>query len=594
VEGSAPGQRVRNSDRKGGPAGPLSFPCTVERKERIVYLSALKNGDENNWFGPPITEIQGATDQILEVRNLDLSSQGGAMAVLEVKAQGVTDTPHVIDVLLNNLKVGTLNWRGVEPWAGAFSFPHSYLLEGENLVTLLPVSGEMDVSLLDYIRLTYPHSYTAHEDELRFQATAGVQVSIDGFSSKAMRVFDMTDERDVIRVPREMAPDGAGGYRATFTVPGHGERTLLAVTHDRNKSPVEILANRPSTWAGSGGYDFLVISHPDFVRGIRPLAALRKSEGLTVGVVDIEDIYDEFSFGEKSPQALKDFLRYAGKHWSPKPKYVLLVGDASFDPRDYMGFGNQDYVPTKMVDTFYMETASDDWFVDVDDDGLPDVAIGRLPVQTKEEADAVISKIVSYGQCDPVKEALLVADRVEQDDYDFEGSSEGLESILPHAVGIRRIFRSHYGSDAEAREAILGSINEGPLLVNYVGHGSVGLWRGDLLTSTDTGGLANEKGLPLFVTMTCFNGFFQAPYMDSLGEALMKAPQGGAVAVWASSGLTIPEEQSVMNQEFMRLLFDRESLTVGEAARRAKASTTDQDVRKTWILFGDPSMKLKN
>jgi hypothetical protein len=104
----------------------------------------------------------------------------------------------------------------------------------------------------------------------------------------------------------------------------------------------------------------------------------------------------------------------------------------------------------------------------------------------------------------------------------------------------------------------------------------------------------NEKGFPLFVSMTCLNGFFQAPYMDSLAEALIKRPQGGAVAVWASSDLTASIDQAFMNQELIRLLFGAKSLRLGEAIRRAKAATTDPDVRKTWILFGDPSMKLKN
>jgi hypothetical protein len=193
-----------------------------------------------------------------------------------------------------------------------------------------------------------------------------------------------------------------------------------------------------------------------------------------------------------------------------------------------------------------------------------------------------------------VNEALLVADQMEQGDHDFEGSSLGLEPLLPHSVGVKRIFRGHYGSDAEAKEALLGGINEGPLLVNYVGHGSVGVWRGDLLTLADAEALTNGTGFPFFIGMTCLNGFFQTPYTDSLAEALIKRPQGGAVAVWTSSGLTVPGEQALMNMELMRLLFGAESLRVGEAARRAKAATTDQDVRKTWILFGDPSMKLKD
>ena len=93
--------------------------------------------------------------------------------------------------------------------------------------------------------------------------------------------------------------------------------------------------------------------------------------------------------------------------------------------------------------------------------------------------------------------------------------------------------------------------------------------------------------------MTCFNGFFQAPYADSMAEALLKAQAGGAVAVWTSSGMTLPRGQSVMNQELVRQLFNGRDLTIGEAAMKAKAATTDADVRKTWVLFGDPTTRLK-
>ena len=93
--------------------------------------------------------------------------------------------------------------------------------------------------------------------------------------------------------------------------------------------------------------------------------------------------------------------------------------------------------------------------------------------------------------------------------------------------------------------------------------------------------------------MTCLNGFFQDVYSDSLAEALLKAKQGGAVAVWASSGLTEPDKQAVMNKEVVRLLFNGGKLTLGEAVKRAKAAVSDPDIRKTWILFGDPTTKLK-
>ena len=114
-----------------------------------------------------------------------------------------------------------------------------------------------------------------------------------------------------------------------------------------------------------------------------------------------------------------------------------------------------------------------------------------------------------------------------------------------------------------------------------------------LLATSDTVTLTNGSALPLVVGMTCLNGFFQSPYTESLAEALLKAENGGAVAVWTSSGLTDPYGQSLMNKAFFRLLFNGQGLTLGEAAAQAKAATPDQDVRRSWILFGDPTTKLR-
>jgi hypothetical protein len=93
--------------------------------------------------------------------------------------------------------------------------------------------------------------------------------------------------------------------------------------------------------------------------------------------------------------------------------------------------------------------------------------------------------------------------------------------------------------------------------------------------------------------MTCLNGYFQDPGIDSLAESLVKAEGGGAIAVWASTGMTLPEPQGLMNQEFYRQLFGQGSVTrLGELVRRAKAAIYDNDVRKTWVLIGDPTLKI--
>jgi hypothetical protein len=186
---------------------------------------------------------------------------------------------------------------------------------------------------------------------------------------------------------------------------------------------------------------------------------------------------------------------------------------------------------------------------------------------------------------------MLVADV--NDGFDFEGASRQLRDLLPPQVGADEINRA--GMDAAtAKRRLIEGINKGAKVVNYVGHGSVDLWRGDLLTNADAGELSNSEHLPVFVMMTCLNGYFVDPAIGSLAESLMRVERAGAAAVWASSGMTLPHEQAEMNREFYRLVFaPGNSATLGQAARGAKASIADPDIRRTWILFGDPTMKLK-
>jgi hypothetical protein len=240
-----------------------------------------------------------------------------------------------------------------------------------------------------------------------------------------------------------------------------------------------------------------------------------------------------------------------------------------------------------------METASDDWFVDFNDDGLADLAIGRLPFRTAGEAATMVSKIVSYESSRPSDEALLVADS--NDGFDFEGASAALRGWLPANLRVSQINRGRIDAET-AKKQLLDAISRGQKVVNYLGHGSVNLWRGSLLTNDDARSMTNADHLSVFVMMTCLNGYFQDAALDSLGESLLKAERGGAVAVWASSGMTLPPEQALINQQLYKMLFGSgkgKSLTLGEATMRAKSAASDSDVRRTWILLGDPTMVLK-
>jgi hypothetical protein len=253
-------------------------------------------------------------------------------------------------------------------------------------------------------------------------------------------------------------------------------------------------------------------------------------------------------------------------------------------------------VPTRLLDTQLMETASDDWLADFNGDGLAEMALGRLPFNTTAEAVRMVARILQSETQAVSGEVLLISDD-SYSGFDFTAATNKLRPSLPASIPVQQIDRGRLDAKA-ARQQLLEAIHRGPRLVNYMGHGSVDIWRGNLLTAAEARALGDQQRLPLFVMMTCLNGYFVDPALDSVAEGLMKAEQGGAVAVWTSSGQTEPEQQLLLNQEFLRLFLAQSSpggtpIRLGEAVMKAKAAITDVDIRRTWILFGDPSMPLR-
>jgi hypothetical protein len=310
---------------------------------------------------------------------------------------------------------------------------------------------------------------------------------------------------------------------------------------------------------------------------------LRQSQGLSVALIDVEDLYDEFSFGMKTPDAIKAFLSRA-RSWRTPPRYVLLVGGATYDPRNFTGMGDLDFIPTRLVDTAMIETASDDWFVDFNGDGLPEIPIGRLPVDTAREAATVVAKFIAYEQNSPSTKAIYVADVGDGMD-DFEGALKSMESLV--SLTPEELFRSNLG--AQTAPMLLTKLNEGAALVTYLGHGSVQLWDGNVLDTPAVDALTNTT-LPFFINLTCLTGYFITPTYDSLADALM-TDSAGAIGAIASSSLTEFAPQAALGTALLRDLFT--GATVGEALLAAKRAITDPDVRKSYLLFGDPSMRVR-
>jgi autotransporter-associated beta strand protein len=588
VAGSQQGARISSAAVDDGMPAPSTFTYAVERRDKVVYFPALKNGGGEKFFGPLIFNAQPA-DQSVVARHI---AANGGNAMLEVSIQGFTATPHSVRVLFNGSELGTIQFNGLAKGTAQYSIAQGSLKEGSNQIQLISPTGFTDISMSEYVRLTYAHTNDADGNSLRLPASGGQQVTINGFTDPNVRMIDVTTTGSPQELLGTITNNGTT-FSISANVPGTGAKTLLAFAPDQQQRPASIAANQPSNWRDpSQAGDYLVFTRKDLIASLGPLVSHRHDQGLTPAVVDIEDVYDEFSFGNKTPQALKDFIVYAKSNWAKPPRFVVLAGDATYDPKNYTGAGDNDLVPTRLVETAFNETATDDWFVDVNDDGLPDIPVGRLPVRTPDEAASLVAKIVGYDDTTRIKSVLLVADA--NSGFDFEAADTQLQSVIPKKISVTDIRRAQLG-DADARSLLLDAINQGQRLVNYYGHGSVLIWSSaPLLRASDAAGFVNQNHLSLFVAMTCLSGFFQDVSIDSMGESLLKAP-AGAVAVWASSGLTDPNSQVVMNQWAIKQLLGPlgTKSTIGEHVMRAKAVVSDLDVRRTWILLGDPATRLK-
>lgn len=588
IAGPQAGLRIATIQSSGRSSPGGDFPITIERRDRTIYFSALRNGDKENFFGAVVASQP--VNQSLIVNHLASSTEP---ASLRVALQGVTNVSHTVSVQLNGSELAKLAFEGQQEGQTTISVPPSILREGSNQVTLTPQGGAEDVSLVDFIQLTYQHSFIADDNALKFAAIAGEPVAIDGFTSDSIQVFDVTDPFAVQEISgfidKQSRPDGRGQFSVSLIVPGKGQRSLLAMIRERAATDAAVTSDYPSNLRDPAqGADLVIITRREMFAALQALKDLRQKQGIAVVVVDIHDVYDEFGFGQKSPQAVKDFLGFATTRWKRPVRYALFFGDASVDPRNYLGLGDSDLVPTRLIDTQFMEAPSDEWLADFNGDGIADLAIGRLPARSAAEAALIVDKIIAYEQSAPEREALLVSDR--NDGFDFEASSERLITLLPTDTPVTHVKRGQLGDQA-ARAAVIDAINRGQRVVNYTGHGSVNLWRGGLLSSSDALQLQNREHLSVFAIMNCLNGYFVDPATDSLGEALLTS-NAGAVAVWASSAMTFAETQAPMNQEFYRQIFGARA-RLGDASMKARAATLDADARRTWLLFGDPTMKVK-
>ncbi len=279
VAGTKPGKRIAITQDKGGQLTSGGFPYTVERKDRTIYFSALKNGDAENFFGAVVASQP--VDQSLWIQHLDQTAQSGAS--IEVSLQGVTRVAHNVRVQLNGTDVTRLNFTDQSRDRRLVSISQSLLREGENTVRLIAEGGASDISLVDVIRISYSHSYVADSDSLKLTTTASQQVTVSGFTRRDIRLMDVTEAG----APQEIAAtvsEGKNGNTVSGKVAGSGIRELLAFSDSQAKHPWSITANQPSSLRQAGnGADLLIITRRDYFSTVEPLKTLARESGLKRG-----------------------------------------------------------------------------------------------------------------------------------------------------------------------------------------------------------------------------------------------------------------------------------------------------------------------
>ncbi|MFZ0547705.1 MAG: C25 family cysteine peptidase [Candidatus Promineifilaceae bacterium] len=561
-------------------------------EENEIFL-AQADGDDV-WLGK-LLFAPGSLDVPLD--DIQPTGDSGLLTVQIWSNNRAQENPdHHVELLLNGEKLLDTYWEGIKQETITITLEAGMLLPTDNVLTInapndTGAAGE--ALYIDWVDLQYEGALESNQGELAFWSDADA-LQVTGFPEKSL-VFDVTDPA----APMILTNTESEGKLLKFSGSGRNRHYMVADADQIIQPEISLVPLREPLTAEGRGADYIAIvaDVEGFDEAITPLLDYREEQGMSVAAVPLSQVFDEFGYGRQSTEAIRDFLAYAVAAWQPTPRYVLLVGDASYDIYNFTDGPNKNIFPTHLVFTeFAGYVASDTWFTIFDDETLiPEIAIGRFPVQNVEQLKTLVNKTITYeesGGQDWINRALLVAD----DEPAFDTASEDLAGEL-NLVGYdtEKLYMSE---NEDIHDEIVSALNQGVGIVNYIGHGSIQVWGDEsVLVADDANILINGQRLPIFTTFTCLNGYFNHPEANAMAETLLWAEDGGVAASVAPSGRSLTSQQEPLAEVFFQSLFNGDAQTLGEAlllAKTAEASNVRQhDVIHTFNLLGDPALQFQ-
>ncbi|HRJ16405.1 MAG TPA: type IX secretion system sortase PorU, partial [Saprospiraceae bacterium] len=458
---------------------------------------------------------------------------------------------------------------------------------------------------LDWIQINARRALTMSSSQMHFRSLAALtQASatyqIDGASSR-IRVWDISDP---LR-PKVQAAN-LNGAQLSFSAAGQALRQFIAFDAESGfLTPEAVGKIGNQNYHGLDHIDMVILYHPDFTAEAQQLAQHRITyNDFSVALVRIDSLYNEFSSGRQDPTAIRDFAKMLYER-NPRFRYLLLFGDASFDYNNAYGLGNH-FIPTFQRDGLNPLNTHpvDDYFGLLTGTnpnnilgGQMNIAVGRLTVNTAQQAAVAVRKIMHYDNNsntfgDWRNRLVFVGDDEDGNTHtrDANQVADIIEGLSP-SFNIDKVFLDAYQQRStpagafypEVNEAINRAMFRGVLALTYFGHGGPkGLAQERIMTISDILSWRNMDNMPLLITATCTFGGFDDPAFVTAGEEAFLNENGGAIALFSTTRAVFANYNRELSEEALRQLINRQDggfPTIGEALRRAKnAFTADVSV----------------